>query len=43
MKLKPKGLINLINGDENVVNLLINDKRIKAVSFVGSPICEKSL
>ena len=38
----PKGLINLINGDENVVNLLINDKRIKAVSFVGStPVAKK--
>ena len=32
----PKGLLNLINGDKNVVDKLINDKRVSAVSFVGS-------
>ena len=38
----PKGLLNLINGDKNVVQELIKDKRIKAVSFVGStPVAKK--
>ena len=38
----PKGLLNLVNGDKEVVESLINDKRIKAVSFVGStPIAKK--
>ena len=32
----PKGLLNMVNGDKKVVESLINDKRIKAVSFVGS-------
>ena len=38
----PKGLLNMVNGDKKVVESLINDKRIKAVSFVGStPIAKK--
>ena len=38
----PKGLLNLLNGDKDVVNNLIRDKRIKAVSFVGStPVAQK--
>jgi len=38
----PKGLLNLLNGDKDVVNNLIQDKRIKAVSFVGStPVAQK--
>ena len=43
MKLKPqKVCLNLVNGDKKVVESLINDKRIKAVSFVGStPIAKK--
>ena len=39
----PKGLLNLLNGDKDVVNNLIQDKRIKAVSFVGSLRCSKNL
>ena len=38
----PKGLLNLLNGDKSVVNDLIADNRIKAVSFVGStPVAKK--
>ncbi len=38
----PKGLLNLINGDKNVVTDLIEDDRIKAISFVGStPVAKK--
>ncbi len=38
----PKGLLNLVNGDKKTVESLINDKRIKAVSFVGStPVAKK--
>jgi malonate-semialdehyde dehydrogenase (acetylating)/methylmalonate-semialdehyde dehydrogenase len=37
----PAGVFNLVNGDKEAVNVLLNDKRIKAVSFVGStPIAE---
>tara|TARA_B110000008_G_scaffold82262_1_gene84087 strand:- start:10575 stop:12113 length:1539 start_codon:yes stop_codon:yes gene_type:complete len=32
----PKGVLNLVNGDKEVVNLLLEDKRIEAISFVGS-------
>ena len=40
----PKGLLNLINGEKELVNSLIKDHRIKAVSFVGStPVAEKYL
>ena len=32
----PKGLLNLINGQKDQVNKMLNDQRISAVSFVGS-------
>ncbi len=32
----PKGLVNVINGDKEVVDLLIENKNISSVSFVGS-------
>ncbi len=38
----PEGVLNVINGDKNVVVKLLNDKRIKSVSFVGStPVAKK--
>ncbi len=37
----PKGVINVINGDKTAVDVLLTDKRVQAVSFVGStPIAE---
>ena len=37
----PAGVFNLINGDKEAVDILLNDKRIQAISFVGStPIAE---
>ncbi len=39
----PKGLLNLLNGDKTVVNHLIKDERIRAVSFVGSTPVAKSI
>tara|TARA_B100000242_G_scaffold76049_1_gene49496 strand:- start:2040 stop:3575 length:1536 start_codon:yes stop_codon:yes gene_type:complete len=39
----PKGLLNLVNGDREVVASLINDQRIKAVSFVGSTPVAKNV
>ncbi len=39
----PKGLLNLLNGDKNVVNHLIKDERVKAVSFVGSTPVARSI
>ena len=32
----PEGVFNVINGDKNIVNKILNDKRISSVSFVGS-------
>ena len=32
----PPGVFNVINGDKKAVDTLLNDERIKAVSFVGS-------
>ena len=32
----PDGVLNIVNGDKDVVNLLLEDRRIEAVSFVGS-------
>ncbi|MGF1750100.1 CoA-acylating methylmalonate-semialdehyde dehydrogenase [Vibrio cionasavignyae] len=32
----PDGVMNVVNGDHEVVNALLTDDRIKAVSFVGS-------
>ncbi len=38
----PKGLLNIINGNKETVEKLIEDKRIRAVSFVGStPVAKK--
>ena len=38
----PKGLLNVLNGNKEVVDHLIRDSRIKAVSFVGStPVAKK--
>ena len=37
----PDGVFNVINGDEEAVDQILDDERIKAVSFVGStPIAE---
>ena len=37
----PDGVINVVNGDKEAVNTLLTDKRVKAISFVGStPIAE---
>jgi len=37
----PKGVINVVNGDKQAVDVLLTDERVKAVSFVGStPIAE---
>lgn len=32
----PKGVVNLVNGDKEAVDTLIDDPRVQAVSFVGS-------
>ncbi len=32
----PKGVLNVVNGDKEVVDAIINNKNISAVSFVGS-------
>lgn len=37
----PDGVMNVVNGDKEAVDTLLNDHRIKAVSFVGStPVAE---
>ncbi|WP_444910075.1 CoA-acylating methylmalonate-semialdehyde dehydrogenase [Microbulbifer sp. TRSA005] len=37
----PAGVLNIVNGDKEAVDTLLTDKRIQAVSFVGStPIAE---
>ena len=37
----PDGVMDVVNGDKEAVDTLLNDERIKAVSFVGStPIAE---
>ncbi|HFB65881.1 MAG TPA: CoA-acylating methylmalonate-semialdehyde dehydrogenase [Aeromonadales bacterium] len=37
----PDGVMNVVNGDKEAVDILLTDERIKAVSFVGStPIAE---
>ncbi|MFB9887379.1 CoA-acylating methylmalonate-semialdehyde dehydrogenase [Balneatrix alpica] len=37
----PAGVLNVVNGDKTCVDVLLTDKRIQAVSFVGStPIAE---
>jgi malonate-semialdehyde dehydrogenase (acetylating)/methylmalonate-semialdehyde dehydrogenase len=32
----PDGVFNLVNGDKEAVDTLLNDKRVQAISFVGS-------
>ena len=32
----PKGVFNVLNGDKKSVNMILEDKRIQSVSFVGS-------
>jgi len=37
----PDGVMNVVNGDKDAVDVLLSDERVKAVSFVGStPIAE---
>ena len=37
----PAGVMNVVNGDKEAVDTILEDKRVKAVSFVGStPIAE---
>lgn len=37
----PKGVLNVVNGDKEAVDILLHDSRIQAVSFVGStPVAE---
>jgi len=37
----PDGVFNVVNGDKEAVDALLNDKRVQAISFVGStPIAE---
>jgi malonate-semialdehyde dehydrogenase (acetylating)/methylmalonate-semialdehyde dehydrogenase len=37
----PDGVMNVVNGDKEAVDVLLSDQRVKAVSFVGStPIAE---
>jgi malonate-semialdehyde dehydrogenase (acetylating)/methylmalonate-semialdehyde dehydrogenase len=37
----PPGVLNVVNGDKEAVNTLLADKRVQAISFVGStPIAE---
>jgi malonate-semialdehyde dehydrogenase (acetylating)/methylmalonate-semialdehyde dehydrogenase len=38
----PPGVLNVVNGDREAVETLLTDRRVKAVSFVGStPIAER--
>ena len=32
----PDGVFNVLNGDKNSVNMILSDKRIQSISFVGS-------
>jgi malonate-semialdehyde dehydrogenase (acetylating) / methylmalonate-semialdehyde dehydrogenase len=37
----PRGVLNLVNGDKEAVDMLLTDPRVQAVSFVGStPVAE---
>lgn len=37
----PEGVFNVVNGDKEAVDTLLNDERVQAISFVGStPIAE---
>ena len=39
----PDGVFNVLNGDKTTVDLILNDQRIEAVSFVGSTPVAKSI
>ena len=39
----PKGVLNVINGDKEVVQALITDDRVQAISFVGSTAVGKHI
>ena len=39
----PDGVFNVVNGDKDTVDLLLNDERIQAVSFVGSTAIAESI
>jgi malonate-semialdehyde dehydrogenase (acetylating) / methylmalonate-semialdehyde dehydrogenase len=39
----PKGVLNVINGDKQVVDALVTDNRTKAISFVGSTAVAESI
>ena len=39
----PDGVLNVINGDKETVDLLLRDHRIQAISFVGSTPVAKSI
>jgi len=39
----PKGVMNVVNGDKEAVDALLNDARVKAVSFVGSTAIAESI
>ena len=39
----PDGVMNIVNGDKEAVDVLLSDKRVEAVSFVGSTAIAKSI
>ena len=39
----PAGVLNVVNGDKEAVDTLLNDERVMAVSFVGSTAIAKSI
>lgn len=39
----PEGVFNIVNGDKEAVDTLLEDKRVKAVSFVGSTAIAESI
>jgi len=39
----PDGVFNLVNGDKNAVETLLTDRRVQAVSFVGSTAVAESV
>ncbi len=39
----PEGVFNVVNGDRSVVEMLLDDSRIQAVSFVGSTAIAESI
>ncbi len=39
----PDGVFNVVNGDKEVVDVLLNDTRVEAISFVGSTAVAESI